>query len=260
MSGSVDSQTMSRVFGSFDTQRTSRTFGSFDSPRMSRVYGGYESRRASKFICEFRGCGLAHPSATTIPHRMTPPRPVHVPSQHLDIPTPSPSSTASYICRNSSSHPNPQNPNPCPIIPLNEAAGCVTSVGLQCCRANDNKKVSPSRHMKQENKSTRGAAVIAFDPTLSLSISEPPRLLPDYIHPRTRYEPYWVWRSQPAPSSSSQSTPSLVAVLLTLGSTEHRAGKEVGRGLMFETRSEGVSSPSVMKRKKIEKKNLLAVS
>ena len=67
MSGSVDAQRMSRVFGSFDSRRTSNAYGSFDSPRMSNVYGGYESRRASKFICECRGCGLAHPDGYNLP-------------------------------------------------------------------------------------------------------------------------------------------------------------------------------------------------
>jgi len=111
-----------------------------------------------------------------------------------------------------------------------------------------------------KEKEWEGVTINAFDPTLSLSICEPPRLQPDYTHPRTRYELYLVWRCQLAPSSSSQSTLSLVAVPLTLDSTENQAGKGVDRGLMSATRSEDVSSPSATKRKKVEKANLPVVS
>lgn len=118
----------------------------------------------------------------------------------------------------------------------------------------------PGQYVKQKAEYKRGSpAINVFDPTLSLSTFEPHRLQPGYKHPRTRYERYWVWRFQPAPSSSSQSVPSLVAAPPTLDSTGNRAEKEAGQDPTIAIHSEDVSSPSATKRERFGRTNSLTV-
>jgi hypothetical protein len=52
----------------------------------------------------------------------------------------------------------------------------------------------PSQRVERETsmKEEGNVVINAFDPTLSLSISGPPRLQPGYTHPHTRCERYSV--------------------------------------------------------------------
>lgn len=114
---------------------------------------------------------------------------------------------------------------------------------------------------RKKNKYNRRNVVINVSgPTLSLLISEPPQLQPDYTHLHTRYERYWAWHLQPSPSSSSELTPSLVAVPQILDSTGHRAEKGAGRGLTIVAHSVDVSNLFATKREKFARTNLLVVS